>query len=238
MLIRLRGILIASLALAAVACGDDRGTGEGTLVVAEEGGTVVAPTFELSIPAMALPTDTTISLETAQASDYPALEGSLPEVLRIEPEGTVLELPATIVIDSDFIGAETGDIVSVSQLVDGVWSPRESANVSGGVSVSVTVFAPIAVALRAIEIPTNGEIRGTVSWGEGTPAGGAPVQLLRGETLVTSTYADTTTGAFSFADLEPGTYTVLIDYECRLEQAVELTSGETENLELVLCGSS
>jgi len=129
--------------------------------------------------------------------------------------------------------------VSVFQLrdVDGVtgWSPVESSSdaETGDVSVSVSRFAPLAVAVT--EASSAAEIRGTLSWGSGDPAAEAPVQLYQGDTLVT----ETTTGAdgsFSFADLEPGTYRVVVDYECTIDEAVDVAAGDVEELALTLCG--
>jgi hypothetical protein len=208
-------------------------------ISAAEGGTVTASTHDVAIPAMSLATDTEVTVETADASGYPELEGALPEVLRIEPEGTVLEVPATVTIHADFTGAGADDSVSVYQLrdVDGVstWSPMESSTdaETGDVTVSVSRFAPLAVTVTAAS--SAAEIRGTLSWGSGDPAAEAPVQLYQADTLVT----ETTTGAdgsFSFADLEPGAYRVVVDYECSLDEAVEVAAGDVEELTLTLCG--
>lgn len=211
------------------------------LVVAAEGGVVSSDTAEVAIPAMSLVADTEVTLETAPASDYPALDNARPEVVRIQPEGTVLELPATVTVRAALIGAGADDRVSIHQLrdVDGVesWQPVESSldEASGDASVSVTRFAPLAI---VVEAPgTTGEIHGTLLWAhDESPAESAPVQLWAADAVVADTTTDAS-GAFAFPDLEPGTYTVSIDYECMVEQTVELAAGATEELSLLLCGS-
>jgi hypothetical protein len=209
------------------------------LVVASEGGTVSAATHEVAIPAMALSADVEVMLEAVSASSYPTLEGAGPEVLRIEPEGTVLTRPATVTIRAAFIGAGEGDRVSVSQLAtgDGVstWVPLESApgDAAGDVDVPITRFAPLAVVVVAAS--SGGTIRGTIRWGDATPVDGAPLELFRGTELVTSTVADAT-GGFEFEALEPGAYRIAVDYECMIDQAVTVVAGETTTQDLVLCG--
>lgn len=228
----LTSILFASLA---VGCADTRTSAGGT-IVASEGGSVTADSHAVTIPAGSLAADTEVTLSTAPASDYPALAGSLASVLLLEPEGTVLELPASVVIEDGFLGVGSEASVSVWQLsrVDGErWTPIESSRDagSGDVTVSVTRFAPLAVTVT--EAPSGSSIVGTLSWGDGTPVDGAPVQLAQGGSVLTTatTGAD---GSFAFADLTPGDYQLVVDYECMLEETVTVAAGPTE-VDLTLC---
>jgi len=209
------------------------------LITAAEGGTVRSDAAELTVPAMALGSDTEVTVDTASASDYPALENARGEVVRLQPEGTVLETPATVVVRSGLIGAAPGASVSIHQLreIDGVrvWRPVESVydSETGDAEAYVSTFAPLGVVVT--EAAATGAVTGTLRWGTGDPADGAPVELRAGDEVVSSTTTDAT-GAFSFTDVEPGSYTVHIMYECTVEQAIELEAGETEELALTLCG--
>ncbi len=228
--------VVLTLALAAACAGPAPTTAR---IVATEGGRVVAASHEILIPAGSLLADTEVTLVTAPASSYPALPNSLSEVLRIEPEGTVLERAATVTIDGAFIGAAAADSVSVSQLanVDGVmmWRPMESSRdaASGDVAVSVTRFAPLGVVV--VRPGATGEIRGTIAWGDASPAAGAPVQLFSGATSLGTSVASET-GAFSFPGLAPGEYRLVVDYECRLDRAVTVAAGAPTQVMLTLCG--
>lgn len=238
MLVNTRASYIVLLILLA-AC-DSRTSSAGSLIRAANGGRVETATHSIEIPAASLAQDTTVRLETAPASGYPALEGSRSEVLRLEPAGTVLSAPAAVTIDSAFVAASAGEIVTAWQLleVDGAprWSPIESSldTETGDLRTSVGRFEPLAVVVRAA--PTAGEIRGTLRWGDGSPVASAPVQLLQGGSPLTSTQTDAT-GAFSFADLSPGSYTIQIDYECTISMPVELVAGTPVDLMLTLCGT-
>ena len=233
-----RVLSILAVSLAFVGCNDSRTAGGP--ILAAEGGTLVAESHTLVIPANALASDTEVTLETAAASGYPALEGSLAEVLRIQPEGTVLEIPASVTIHGSFVGAPSDASVTVRQLssVDGVdtWSPVESERdpASGDLTVSVTRFAPLAVVVA--EAPSGSSIRGTLVWGDGSPVDGAPVELLQSGSVLTTATTDAA-GAFSFADLTPGAYELAIDYECMLTQPVTVAQGAPTEVELTLCGS-
>jgi hypothetical protein len=207
-------------------------------VTAASGGTVTASTHVVAIPPLALASDTDVTLEVVSASGYPALEGGRDEVLRIQPEGTVLEIPAVVTIRADFVDAPASSTVSVFQLVaiDGpaTWRPLEGARdpATGDVTVSVTVFAPLGLVVR--DAASTGEIRGTISWGDGSPAAGAPLQLMSGTTVVATVTADTN-GTFAFTGVAPGEYRVVVDYECRIDQPVTVTAGSVSPLTLVVC---
>lgn len=231
---RLASLLTVSLAF--LGCNDSR-TSSGP-IRASEGGTVITASHSVDIPANALVSDTEVTLETAPASEYPALEGSLSQVLRIEPEGTVLEIPASITIHGSFVGAASDASVTVRQLtnVDGAdrWSPIESARdaASGDLTVPVTRFAPLGVVVS--EAPTGAAITGTLLWGDGSPVDGAPVELHQAGSLLTTATTDAT-GAFSFADLTPGAYELSVDYECMLTEPVTVAAGAPTEVELTLC---
>jgi hypothetical protein len=162
--------------------------------------------------------------------------------LRIEPEGTVLELPAQATIRADFIDLPAGARVSIAQLASGdgvaTWMPLESARdaSSGDVTVAITRFAPLAVVVSEEIAPGTG-IRGRITWGEGSPAAGAPVQLFEGTTMLTTVTADAD-GAFAFTDLATGSYRLVVDYECHLDVTVEVRAGGVTERDLVLCGGS
>lgn len=231
---RIFSLLLVTLALG---CNDTRTSGG--LIVASEGGSVVADSHEITIPPLSLAADTEVTLEAAPASDYPALAGSLSQVLRIQPEGTVLEIPAEVVIHGSFVGAASDASVAVWQLsnVDGVdrWSPVESVrdSASGDLTVSVTRFAPLGVTVS--DAPSGSAISGTLLWGDGTPVDMAPVQLLQGGSLLTTAMTDAT-GHFAFSDLTAGEYQILIEYECTIDQPVTVVDGMTTELDLTLCG--
>lgn len=220
-----------------VACGGTEPSS--ALIAAAEGGIVTSSTHQVAIPAAALATDLEVTLEAVSASDYPVLEGGRPEVLRIEPEGTSLERAATVTIRGDFVGASEGERVSVVQLAtgDGVstWAPIESTRdvASGDLSVPITRFAPLAVVVTPAS--SGGGIQGTIRWGDASPAADAPLALVIDGETVDSTVADAS-GAFSFSDLAPGAYRIVVDYECTIDQAVTVAAGETTTQDLVLCG--
>lgn len=224
-------ILIAAIAASFVACGNPTST---SLIVATEGGTVEAGTTEVVIPANALAVDTEITIESTPADpELPALEGAV-VILRLEPEGTALEIPAAITVTGSEIGAGQTDTIGAWQLLDGVWAPREfSLGASGDVTLSVNVFSPVGITVR--EAAALGAVTGTISWGSGDPADAAPVQLFQGEVIVAETTTDAT-GAFSFPDLEPGAYSVRVNYECMIDAPADVTAGTTTTLELTLCG--
>ena len=228
-------LLSLSIALVASSCAGSAPTS--ARVVASTGGTVSASTFQVLIPPMALATDTEVTLVTAPASGYPALANSRPEVLRMEPEGTVLTTPATVTIRADFIAAAPGDSVTIHQLndVDGTrWVPLPSTRTpSGDVTVSVTLFAPLAVVV--VPAPSGCGIHGTIHWGDGSPVPSAPIQLWQGATMLTMTTSDAS-GVFAFGDLASGSYRIVLMYECNIDQGVSVTAGAATQVDLALCG--
>ena len=233
------------VAVTAVACSNARNGGGGSasdVVVAVEGGTVAANANQIEIPANALSEDTEVSLIVDSITSFPALEGAQNTVLRIEPEGQVLEVPATVTIAAGLASDVAAERVTVSQLynVDGVMSWRQIETaisvVGGNVTASVSRFAPLAVVVAsAVVTPGGNAIEGTVAWGDGSPVDSAPVELWQGESKLTETTTDAE-GGFGFADLTAGTYSVRIDYECMVTEAVEVTASAPTQVTITLCG--
>lgn len=232
-MLRIHRALIALTGLLALAACSNETSG-GAIIVAAEGGTVTTSAVDVSIPAASLAEDTEISIVTSSSSEeLPELEG-LRLLVELEPRGTVLETPASVVIRASEIGAGEGESVAVYQLLDG-WLPVEHSERSGGdLEVPVTRFEPIGVVVR--EAPSGGAIDGTIAWGDGMPVDGAPIELWMGDTMVSTTSSDAN-GAFSFADLESGSYSLRVDYECQIDQGVSVVEGDTASVMLTLCGS-
>jgi hypothetical protein len=224
----MKSLLVACLLL--VGCGDSR-IASG-VIVAAEGGTVENDAFTLDIAPGALAEDTTIELEVGDPADFPSMARDF-EVLVMEPAGTVLSTAAEVTIDAAFIDATEDEIVAISQLRDGTWVPIEHTETSGGGATTfVTVLAPIAITVS--EAASTGSIAGTIVWGDGSPVDAAPIQLFNGDSLVTTATSDNT-GAFGFAELAPGSYRVVVDYECMLDQGVSVAAGAPTIVDLELC---
>jgi hypothetical protein len=228
------------LALLATSCARRSPAPGPVSVSALEGGTVIVSTHAIDIPPMALEADTPVSLRASPATDYPALDGARPQVLVIEPEGALLAQPAAVTIHGEFIAAPEGAAVSVAQLTNGdgvtAWSFVESVRDSetGDVTVPIDRFAPLAVVVTE-PAAGAGQIRGSIVWGSGTPVAGAPIQLFRMDTRLVEQAADDS-GNFAFGDLEPDSYLLVVDYECTLSRAVEVTAGGVAEVALTLCG--
>ncbi len=236
-----KAIFASSLivALSLTACADDR-PATSVVVSAATGGTVSLGNTELAVPAMALANDTEIMLTTANKADFPELTGAQPDVVRIEPLGTTLEFAATLVIDVS--GAPSGASLSAAQLreIEGemVWTTiATELPVSNGLAtVSITTFAPLAIVSPPV-VGGGNVIRGTISWGDGSPAANAPIELYVGETKQTEILSDSQ-GAFQFADVSAGSYSLRVNYECTINEAVEVSASEPTVVTLTLCGSS
>lgn len=210
-------------------CADDRSA---DLIVAAEGGTVESDAFRVEIAPDALAEDTAVELSVGDAADYPSMTGEY-QVLVIEPEGTVLETPAEVTIDASFIGAADGETVTLSQLGPAGWVRLEHTdNGDGSATTFVSEFAPIAVSVAAAS--STGSIEGTLSWNDGSPVDGAPVMLMQGATHIGSSTTDAT-GAFGFADVEPGTYTLVVELECPLMADISVAAGAPTQADLTLC---
>lgn len=229
-----RKLLLPFLLLSLAGCSSS----SSGLITAAEGGVVRTDAAEVTVPAMALAADTEVTVETASASDYPDLVNGRAEVVRLEPEGTVLETPATVIVRSDLIAAEPGASVTIHQLrdIDGerAWRPVESVydSETGDAEAYVDVFAPLGVAVQAAA--STGTVRGTLTWGSGDPADGAPIELRTVDGTVGTATTDAA-GAFTFTDVEPGTYTLYVMYECTIDETIEVAAGDNE-VSLTLCG--
>lgn len=224
-----RSTLLISCALLA-ACANETA---GAVIAADTGGTVSSDAADIVIPAASLAEDTEIMLSVGEAEDIPELENAR-VILDLQPRGTVLETAASVTIRGSEIGANEGERIAVFQLLDG-WLPIEhTVGAEGDVTISVTRFQPVGVTVS--EAPSGGTIEGTISWSSGDPAGGAPIELWQGDSMVATVTSDDL-GAFTFTDLESGTYAIRVNYECTIDQAVGVAAGETETVQLTLCGS-
>ncbi len=205
--------LAVVLAVAGVAaCGDDgEPNGSDVLVIAAQGGTVSMDGDEtgISIPANALAADTEIGISYGSLADYGALENGLSRVLVMEPAGTTLQTPATVLMDpGTVIGADK--VVSVRQWMDGGWyGTQEASVVSGGlVSTTVSFLAPLAVVVEDAPVGPTGTIAGMVLhiYTE-APLEGITFELLDGTTVV-DTAVSGADGLFSFTEVPVGSYVV------------------------------
>lgn len=225
-------------------CADDTRMAEPMLITPEAGGTVSLGAIEVVIPPMALAAATEVVLMTSPLSTLEALEDGVGEALIMEPAGTTLELPATVTLPVDPSLIVSGAEVSVKQLVSGdgvmIWTdiPSELNASAGEVIVSVTRFAPLAVVVETSVVAGGNVINGTIRWSDESPVDMAPIQLLEsgGASPLTSTMS-ADDGTFTFADLSPGTYTLVVDYECLIEEEVTVTADAPTNVSLTLCGS-
>lgn len=231
-----RLILLFALLLALpMGCSD----AAGNLIQASEGGSVSSGTHSVEIPAGSLTEDTEVSIATADITTVGALENARDNILLLEPEGTRLETAATVEIDASFIDADATQQVRIFQFGDGEWIPQESSETSGGGrSVSVTYFAPLAVVVE--DAASTGSIRGTLIWnGSGDPVTEQEL-ILNGEGVTDLSTTTDAEGVFSFAELEPGTYTLtggaLI--ECPITETITVAAGEQSTPAFSLCGSS
>jgi len=197
------------------ACGDNgEPNGNAVFIVAAQGGTVTMDGDEtgISIPANALAADTEIAISYGSLADYGALENGLSRVLIMEPAGTSLQTPATVLIDPGMtIGVDK--VVSVRQWSDGGWYGSQQASVvSGGlVSTTVTFLAPLAIVVEdAVQGPT-GTVSGMVLhiYTE-APLEGITFELLSGATVVDTAVSDAA-GLFTFTEVPVGSYVVHAD---------------------------
>lgn len=227
------------------ACADDTRVGTPMLIAAETGGTVSLGAAQVVIPPNSLAEATEVVLMTSPLSALEPLENAVGEALLLLPEGTLLELAASVTLNVDPALLVEGAEVSVMQLVSGdgvmIWSmvPSELQSSSGSIIASVTRFAPLAVVVETSVVGGSGNvINGTLLWTDESPVSMAPVYLL--EAGGASPLASTMTGedgSFSFVDLTPGSYTIDIDFECPLSETVEVTAEAPTNVALTLCGS-
>jgi len=209
--------LITSLAFAA-ACGGGGGDDDSNtaLITADDGGSIQIEGTEvrIDIPANALSEDTEVTLSVAALDDFGPLDDARDAVLVIAPDGLQLSSPATVTLDPGE-PAITGDqLLSIRQFtggVDGGWvSPEVSSAAlhSGGmVSASIIQFAPVALVVKDPPVAA-GTISGSVLhiYTE-EPLEGITFDLMQGATVLDSDVSDSE-GAFGFAEVAVGTYTV------------------------------
>lgn len=229
-------IQLVAVAVLLAACSSEGPTS--TIIVAAEGGSVTTSTHDITIPAASLPMDTEVTLDVADPTGFPAVPGDRSVILRVDPEGTRLETAATVTIHGSQIGAAAEESVAVYQLVDGGWRQLEFSRdiETGDIVTGITYFAPIGVGITEVS-EGGGTIQGTITWGDGTAVGGAPLELWLGETQVQTTQS-TGEGLYRFEGLESGTYSIRVMSECTIDQAVGVASGMTVTQDLVLCGSA
>ncbi|MFT5356829.1 MAG: hypothetical protein ACI9KE_004055 [Polyangiales bacterium] len=214
------------------------------LITPEAGGTITLGANEVVIPPMALATATEVVLLTSPLSSLEPLENGVGEALIMEPEGTILELAATVTLPVNPSLLVEGATVSVKQLISGdgvmIWTDIASElNASAGeVMVSVTRFAPLAVVVETSVVGGGNVIEGTIRWGDESPAGMTPVELFEsgGASPLTSTMT-AADGTFTFADLSAGDYTIVVDFECLIEETVTVSADAPTSVSLTLCGS-
>lgn len=231
-----RALLAIPSALALMMGCTEETTGS-SLIVATEGGTVVAGNNTIEIPPAALATDTEITLRTDSASDYPTLENSNGTVVALLPEGTSLSTSATVTLGADVVNADLEQRVNIYQYLetDGEagWTPVEAeVRTNGSAVVGVSRLAPLGIAVQ--DAPVGGTIEGTIAWGDSSPVSGAPLELWASEELL-DTYTTDSDGGFRFEGLDAGTYGLRLEFECTLEEVVEVVEGQTTDVELSLC---
>jgi hypothetical protein len=212
------------------------GQTETSVVPAAGGGEVAVGSASLDIPQNALANDTEVTIRIAPPSDYPDLERPRSNVLVLEPEGTILTMPASVSLAASLGDGNVSVVQYLSVRGTQIWQPLTSGVMFGAESVSVAVsqFAPLAVVGNEVTTGGTGAIEGTVRWSDGSGAPGAEIDLLQEQTVVAQTIGDDA-GAFGFSNLAAGTYTISLYYECELLQEVSVSSGATTSLDLVLC---
>jgi hypothetical protein len=226
------------LVLLAMACGDDRTT-SAAVISATAGGTVRIGTSEtrLEVPPNSLAMDTEIVATIDEPAGYPAQEG-LREVLVLEPAGTALEIPATLMWKPAGDALTGTERLSLLELVDGAWLPRDvSVTVGSGGVVSTTVgrLGTYGLAVRPAPMGETGTIAGSVIhiYTE-APLPGIRVTLYEQTERMVGTATSASDGTFSFADVPVGSYFLVADvtpenncFNDPTNKPAEVTAGAT-----------
>jgi hypothetical protein len=228
------------LAIAAIACGDDRTVGA-TVIKATEGGTVRIGSSEtrLEVPPNSLGMDTEIVATLDTPASYPAIEG-LREVLVLEPAGTALEIPATLVWKPSGDALDGTEELALRELVDGAWAPLDvSVGVGSGGLATTTVGRLGTLGLTVRPAPVGGgTISGTVRhiYTE-EPLAGVSFTLYTATETMVGTAVSGADGTFSFSGLAAGSYLVVANvteeencFGDPTTRSVEVSEGGTANV--------
>lgn len=99
-----------------------------------------------------------------------------------------------------------------------------------------SVFASVMSVMAAVEESDAGRIKGTVKDSNGAVVSGIDVSLLLPNQAVARATVTDGDGTFTFDDVPPGTYAINIERSgfVRHRSAVQITSGETRELNIVL----
>lgn len=235
-----------SVMLFSLGCGGSNAeeTITGEMIKAKEGGIVVLEGSQSSvnIPAESMAEDTLISLTLTRLDALPALESARAEVLKIEPAGLTLEMPAAVTLEIGEPIKPEEEEISVMMLVKDSWQALEGAQVvSGGlVSVPITTLGTLALVVKkrlTPVVPAGNMIKGQMIWGDESPVSDTPLYLYQGETKLTEKTTDAD-GKFTFSDLTPGSYTIKTGdmAECPVEEVVQVTNEKPTVVTLVMCG--
>lgn len=209
---RTNTIMLAAL-VALAGCSSNAGPGSGSATIAAaEGGTITLGSgATISIGPGALAEDTEVSVSFQTISDYEPLEDAIDEVAVLEPAGTALETPATIVFDPR-ASFDVSSRARLFQFFDGAWVRPELGNVElrsdGTIAASVYWFAPTAVVIEPVEeLPPLAATTVQVTvLSDGAPLAGVPVQLWTSFEMMVGTDTSDASGVVRFADVAPGDY--------------------------------
>jgi hypothetical protein len=178
------------------------------LISASSGGSVsLGDGTAIEIPAGALAADTEVTLSLQSAGDFPTLEDAIGVVAVLEPAGTSLSTPATLVVKPDET-LDPGLPGRVYVLANETWLQPEisfaQVRADGTLAAEVYGFEPIAFTVDR-DAPLGPAVSVTVD-GAGQPLAGVEVQLwTANETLLTTRPTDSL-GNVRFVDLSPGGY--------------------------------
>lgn len=208
-------IFAAIMAIAGCSSGTGPGSGSELITAAEGGSITLGGGAVVTIAPGALAEDTDVSVSFETLSDFGPLDDALNEVAVLEPAGTVLESPATIV----FTPSASFDVSSrarLYQFFDGAWVRPEVGSVElrsdGTIAASVSWFAPTAVTIEEIADPpplAATTVQVTVV-ADGAAAAGIPVQLWTAFEEMIGTEMTDAAGVVRFADVSAGDYFAVV----------------------------